>query len=149
MAKVKSRVRIRDSDPGFRKLRKRLKGPNRVDIGIFAKQGSDLVIQAASNEFGTSRIPERSHLRAGIDEGKEKIDKFIASSFNRILAGRSSKLIELGRLGLLGTSLVVGKINKGPFVKNATATIKAKKGSTKPLINTTRMRNSYTHRIVK
>lgn len=148
MGSFKARVRVRDSDPGFKKLKKRLKGPDRVDIGVFAKQGSDLVIYAAANEFGTSRIPERSHLRAGIDEGKEKIDKFIASSFNRMFAGRSTKVIELGRLGLLGTSLVVGKINKGPFVKNKPSTIQ-QKGSSKPLIDTGRLRASYTHRIVK
>lgn len=145
---VKSRIRIRDSDPGFKKLKKRLSGPDRVDIGVFAKQGSDLVIYAAANEFGTSRIPERSHLRAGIDEGKEKINSFIASSFSRMFAGKSTKRIEIGRLGLLGTSLVVGKINKGPFVKNKPSTIRAKKSS-KPLINTGRLRASYTHRIVK
>jgi hypothetical protein len=149
MAKVKSRVRIRDSDPGFKKLKKSLKGPDRVDIGVFAKQGSDLVIQAASNEFGTDHIPERSHLRAGIDEGKEKINSFIAGSFNRMFAGRSTKIIEIGRLGLLGTSLVVEKINKGSFVPNAPSTLRAKRPKTKPLINTTRMRNSYTHRVVK
>jgi len=149
MAKVKSRVMIRDSDPVFRKLKKRLKGPDRVDIGIFANQGSDLVIQAASNEFGTDSIPERSHLRAGIDEGKNEINKFVAESLNKILAGRSTKIIELGRLGLLGTSLEVKKINDGKFTPNAPSTIRAKKGSTKPLINTGRMRNSYTHRIAK
>lgn len=148
MGSFKARVRVRDSDPGFKKLKKRLKGPDRVDIGVFAKQGSDLVIYAASNEFGTSRIPERSHLRAGIDEGKEKIDKFIASSFSRMFAGKSTKIIELGRLGLLGTSLVVGKINKGPFVKNKPSTIRAKKSS-KPLIDTGRLIASYNHRIVK
>ena len=148
MASFKAKVRIRDSDPGFKKLKRSLKGPDRVDIGVFAKQGSDLVIYAAANEFGTSTIPERSHLRAGIDEGKEKIDKFIAGSFNKMFAGRSTKVIEIGRLGLLGTSLVVGKINKGPFVKNKPATIRAK-GSSKPLINTGRLRASYTHRVVK
>ena len=52
----KSRVKVRDSDPGFKKLIKRLTGPDRVDIGVFADQGSDLVIKAASNEFGTSTI---------------------------------------------------------------------------------------------
>lgn len=144
----KAKVRVRDSDPGFKKLKKRLKGPDRVDIGIFAKQGSDLVIQAASNEFGTSRIPERSHLRAGIDEGKEKINSFIASSFSRMFAGKSTKIIELGRLGLLGTSLVVGKINKGPFKPNKPKTVQ-RKGSSKPLIDTGRLRASYTHRVVK
>jgi hypothetical protein len=145
---IKSRVTIRDSDPGFKKLLKRLSGPDRVDIGVFAEQGSDLVIRAASNEFGTSRIPERSHLRAGIDEGKEKINKFVASSFNRMLSGRSSKMVELGKLGLLGTSLVVGKINKGPFKALKPKTIQ-RKGSSKPLVDTGRLRASYTYRIAR
>lgn len=144
----KSKIRVRDSDPGFRKLRKRFKGPNRVDIGVFAAQGSDLVIKAASNEFGTENNPERSHLRAGIDEGKRDIDNSVVNSYNRIFAGRSTKLIELGRLGLLGTALVVNKINKGPFTPNKPVTI-ARKGSSRPLIDTGRLRAAYTHRIVK
>ena len=144
----KSRVKVRDSDPGFKKLIKRMTGPKRVDVGVFADQGSDLVIKAASNEFGTSTIPERSHLRAGIDEGKRQIESFVAGSFNRIFAGKSKKADEIGRLGLLGTALVVKKIDKGPFKANKPKTVQ-RKGSSKPLIDTGRLRQAYTHRVVK
>ena len=123
----KSKVRVRDSDPGFKKLIKRLSGPDRVDVGVFAEQGSDLVIKAASNEFGTNTNPERSHLRAGIDEGKREIEGFVANSFNRMFAGKTKKADEIGRLGLMGTALVVKKINKGPFTANKPKTI-ARKG---------------------
>ena len=144
----KSKAKARDSDPGFKKLIKRLSGPDRVDVGVFANQGSDLVIKAASNEFGTSTIPERSHLRAGIDEGKRQIEGFVAGSFSRMFAGKSKKADEIGRFGLFGTALVVKKIDKGPFKANKPATVK-RKGSSKPLIDTGRLRQSYTHRVVK
>lgn len=144
----KSKVKVRDSDPGFKKLLKRLTGPDRVDIGVFAEQGSDLVIKAASNEFGTSTIPERSHLRAGIDEGKREIENAVVNSYNRIFAGKTKKIDELGKLGLLGTALVVKKINKGPFTPNKPKTI-LRKGSSKPLIHTGNLRQAYTHRVVK
>lgn len=144
----KSRVKVRDSDPGFKKLLKRLSGPDRVDIGVFAEQGSDLVIKAAANEFGTSTIPERSHLRAGIDEGKREIENAVVNSYNRIFAGKTKKADEIGRLGLLGTALVVKKIDKGPFKANKPKTVQ-RKGSSKPLIDTGRLRQAYTHRVVK
>ena len=52
-----AKFQIRDSDPGFRKFRKQLQGgPDAVDIGLFSEQGSDLVIYAASNEFGIHRM---------------------------------------------------------------------------------------------
>ncbi|MCK5318360.1 MAG: hypothetical protein KAJ55_10610 [Anaerolineales bacterium] len=144
----KSKVKVRDSDPGFKKLLKRLTGPDRVDIGVFAEQGSDLVIKAAANEFGTSTIPERSHLRAAIDEGKREIENAVVNSYNRIFAGKTKKAVEIGRLGLFGTALVVKKIDKGPFKANKPATVK-RKGSSKPLIDTGRLRAAYTHRVVK
>ena len=149
-----AKFRIRDSDPGFRKLRKNFKGPDSVDIGVFAKQGSELVIYAATNEFGTDRagpnrnitIPERSFLRAGIDENRRELKKFAAKKALDVLTGKLSKKAALSQLGLLAQGKVQLKITRGPFVPNQPSTI-ILKGSSKPLINTGRLRQSISFEV--
>jgi hypothetical protein len=159
------KVKVKDSDPGFRKLRKRFKGPDSVDVGVFGEQGSDLVIYTASNEFGTDKIPERSFLRAGTDEAKGEFKRFLRKGTLEVLRGRSTKTKLIGRLGLLGQKKVVEKINTGSFTPNAPSTMRAKArggkgtafseivtkktslGVNRPLIDTGRMRASITTRL--
>lgn len=151
---IKSRVRIRDSDPGFRKLRKRFEGPDKVDVGVFGEQGSDLVMIAATNEFGTNSagknknivIPERSFIRSATDEAKDEFRKFLRDGTIKVLKGKMTKRRLIGLLGLLGEKKIKEKITDGPFVPNAPSTIKAK-GSSSPLIHHTRLKGSITSRL--
>lgn len=149
-----ARFRIKDSDPGFKKLKKNFKGPDNVDIGVFAGQGSDLVIYAATNEFGTDQagpnrniiIPERSFLRAGVDENKRELKQFAKKKAFDVLTGKISKKVALSQLGLLAQSKVQKRIASGPFVPNAPSTIRIK-GSSRPLVNTGRLRQSITFEV--
>ena len=144
-----AKFQIRDSDPGFRKFRKQLKGgPDAVDIGLFSEQGSDLVIYAASNEFGTEKIPERSFLRSTVDENRREFRAFLDKRKNQVVISRTERERVLKGLGLFAEKKVVIKIGKGPFTANAPSTIRMK-GSSKPLINTGRMRQSITSKVVK
>lgn len=139
---------VRDSDPGFKKLIKNFKGPNRVDIGVFSEQGSDLVIYAASNEFGTATIPERSYLRAGIDEKKRQIGKLTSKLAEKVIAGKMSKKEALAIIGQTAQSIVQGKMVRGPFTPNRASTV-MRKGSSRPLIDTGRLRSSITFKVRK
>ena len=149
-----AKFRIRDSDPGFKKLKKNLKGPDSVDIGVFAKQGSEVVIYAATNEFGTDRagpnrnitIPERSFLRAGVDENKKSFALFLASQAPRVVLGKTTKKKVLSQLGVLAQGKVQGKIIHGPYAPNKPSTIRIK-GSSRPLVNTGRLRQSITFEV--
>jgi len=149
-----SRLEITDSRAEWDRLRRDIKFVKRnkptVKIGLFGKQGSDLVIQAASNEFGTEdgHIPERSFLRSTVIEKREIITKFVGKEFINYIKAVTSLDRALNRIGLKVTSLVKSKIKKGPFTPNAPATIKRKK-STRPLIDTGRMLNSITHELDK
>ena len=143
-----AKFKVRDSDPGFKKLRKNFKGPDRVDIGVFSDQGSDLVIYAASNEFGTSTIPERSYLRGSIDEKKRSIRKLTSKLAEKVIAGKMSKKEALEIIGQKAQGIVQGKMTRGPFTPITAATV-ARKGSTKPLIDTGRLRSSITFRVRK
>jgi hypothetical protein len=159
-----------------------------IKVGIFARQGSDLVTQAAANEFGATinhpggtdfgyktqrdaeqgkvrflksgtgfmrlgrtgphviTIPERSFLRSGIIEGKPKIIEKVESGIGLFLDGRKSLNQVLSAIGQFASNLVKKKIRSGPFKPNAPAT-RRKKRSSRPLIDTGRMRNSITHEI--
>ena len=149
-----AKFRIKDSDPGFRKLKKNFKGPDHVDIGVFAKQDSEVVIYAATNEFGTDRagpnrnitIPERSFLRAGVDENKKIFRAFLAGELPKVVTGKKSKEKVLLQLGALAQGKVQGKIRQGPFTPNAPSTVRIK-GSSRPLINTGRLRQSITFEV--
>lgn len=143
-----AKFKVRDSDPGFRKFKRQLQGgPNAVNIGLFGEQGSDLVIYAASNEFGTEKIPERSFLRSIVDEKRREFRKFIDKNKVLIVQGPLQRRQVLTRLGLLAEKEIVMKIDRGPFVPNRPSTI-ARKGSSKPLIDTGRMRGSVISKVV-
>lgn len=134
------------------KLAKQLQEIKRTEgksakIGVFAEQGSDLVIYAGANEFGTKKIPERSFLRSAIDEGRQRIVKFVDQQAINLIVKQSQSLKRTLRLlGLFGVKLVKAKIIKGPFVPNAPATIR-KKGSNKPLIDKGRLLGSITFKV--
>jgi hypothetical protein len=145
-----------------------------VKVGIFGKQGSDLVKYAAANEFGAKInhfyaqvelgtkarkhitkkviksfeivIPERSFLRSTVIEKKKLINEFVAKQFIEFIGAKQSLNQSLNRIGLLVVSMVQQKIRKGPFKANAPSTIRQKKSS-RPLINTGRMRQSISHEL--
>lgn len=169
----------------FRSIKSKAFG---IKVGIFAKQGSDLVKQAAANEFGATinhpggtsygyktkrgaeqgkvrflekgtgfmelgitgphviKIPERSFLRSGIIEGKPKIIDKVGIVIGKFLDGQMSLNQALNGVGQFAVSLVKKKIRAGPFKPNAPSTIRKKKSS-RPLIDTGRMRKSIIHEI--
>lgn len=127
---------------------KQLKKGRRVNVGIFQNQGEDLVEYAAANEFGTEKIPERSFLRAGIDEARRRgdIQRKVADLLFLVVTGKISPLAALVRLGIFGAEIVKKKIDQGPFAALAPSTIR-RKGSDVPLIESGRMRRNITSRI--
>ena len=120
----------------------------RAQVGIFENQGEDLVTYAAANEFGTDKIPERSFLRAGINEATKRgdIQRKIADLIKLVILGKITPLIALLRLGMFGAEIVKKKIDAGPFAALAPSTIR-RKGSSVPLIETGRLRRNITSRV--
>ena len=124
------------------------KGGRRAQVGIFQNQGEDLVTYAAANEFGTDKIPERSFLRAGIDEQRrnKKLQGKVAELIELVILGKITPLVALLRLGEWGATVVKKKIDTGPFTPLAPSTVR-RKGSSIPLKETSRMWRSITSRI--
>lgn len=108
-----------------------------VYVGIRATKGSDLVMRAVANEFGTSRIPERSFLRATMDRKRDEYAQILQDAVDRGLQGEEMRA-ELERVGQLAVGDVRATIARGVPPPNAPSTIR-RKGSSKPLIDTGRM----------
>jgi phage gpG-like protein len=157
-------VKIRDNKKKWDKLKRAVsKGSkstgSEVQIGVFSEQGGDLVIYAATNEFGTDRagpnrniiIPERSWLRSTYDEQVKKLFQFIKKNKVKIVLGKVSRKSILNKIGFQLVGAMQKKIAEGVFTPNAPS-VKSKKTSQgkegKPLINEGRLRQSITHRIV-
>ena len=115
-----------------------------VSIGVLGKAGQDIVNRATFNEFGTRTIPERSFIRSTFDENLKKYENLTRREARKI--GVQSTAAFLKRLGLRAEADIKRKIVKLKTPPNAPATIAAK-GSSNPLIDTGRMRQSISHEI--
>ena len=148
-------VKVKDKiTPDGKRLNKMLKELNdkQVRIGFqhgkaTEDDGTDVCDVAAWNELGTVNMPSRPFLRKSVDENGEKINSFMKSMKREILKGTSAEQI-LKLIGIFQKDLIQEKITEGSYVPNAASTIR-KKGSSKPLIDTGRMRQSVNYQIKK
>jgi len=134
----------KDKDLGFKEIVtnfKKLSGVT-IKIGIQADAGSNqvtgekVVDYAYLNEFGTNKIPQRSFIRSTFDEQNKNWYK-AAADIN--ITGNI--LADLKKIGVQATNDITKKIDTTYYPPNSPFTI-AKKGSSKPLIDTGQMRAS-------
>lgn len=138
-----------DKDMGYQTIitnLSRLEGT--VKVGIMAdagseKDGASLVEVATYNEFGTQHIPARPFVRQTTDKGAW--GSMAARLEDRVAHGMDPhQALEI--LGNKAEGDMKATIGRGHFVPNAPNTIK-QKGSSQPLIDTGRMRNSVSHKV--
>ena len=111
------------------------------------EEGVDYCDIAMWNELGTERSPSRPFLRKSVDENEDKIKSFMSNQAKKLTKGASAEQI-LKEVGIFQKDLIQEKITEGDFVPNAPSTIRQKKSS-KPLIDTGRMRQSVNYVIKK
>lgn len=118
-----------------------------VHSGILGDAGQDIVDRATFNEFGTRHIPERSFIRSTFDENRKDYERQMQADARTLGQGGDADLI-LNRAGLRATADIQKKITELRDPPNAPATI-ARKGSSNPLIDSSRMRQSVNYEIKK
>jgi hypothetical protein len=134
-------------------FKKTLEELNRLKVMIGLQQGqknqdgTDLVDIALFNELGTENIPSRPFLRNSVDNHSDEINSFLREKRNDLIHGASAKQV-LNEIGLFQKNLIQSEIIDGSFEANAESTIK-KKGSSRPLIDTGRMRQSVNYVVQK
>lgn len=102
---------------------------------------------AIQMQWGVLLIPERSFIRASVAENDRAYSDLVERYATAVLEGRMSEDRALGRLGARAAADMQRKISKGVDPANAPSTITAK-GSSKPLVDTGRLRQSITFLVV-
>ena len=113
--------------------------PSEADEPVEDGEGFNLASLAAVLEFGNERIPSRPFLRQTLQENQEKYTALFAQLFAQEVD--IAQIYE--QIALVAQADVQLNIVKGEWVANAKSTIK-RKGSSKPLIDTGRLRQSIT-----
>jgi hypothetical protein len=131
-----------------------------VRVGILADAPKDapegeapsslsLIEVAMVHEFGApaANIPQRSFIRATVDERRADIDAMLAKQAQRIVAGAVDASVALDQVGLKIVGWVQQAIKKGIAPALAPRTV-ARKKSSKPLIDTGQLRSAIKHEVV-
>ena len=146
---------VKDIDHGWNAIVRefsKAKTPH-VKIGVLSsapkdkKTKANLASIAGFNEFGTSDIPPRPFMAQTFDLNVFEVKTFIQNECGKIIDLKQTIPGALGRIGLFYQSKTQQQITEGKFAPNAPFTIK-KKGSSKPLIDTGRLRQSISHEVI-
>lgn len=149
---AKTKDRMTPEGIKFQKMLKEL-ADKEVRIGFqhgkaTEKDGTDICDIAAWNELGTENIRSRPFMRESVDSNEEKIVSFMQAQIVDIIKNRKTAEQAFKEIGVFQKRLMQETISDGSFEKNTKATIKKKKSS-KPLIDTGRMRQSVNYVIQK
>jgi hypothetical protein len=134
---------IRDRDRGYAAITKQLFSDqdNKLDVGVFSEEtyenGLSLVQAATFAEFGTSKQPARSWLRAWFDDNQDLVAFWLAGELKLVAQGKQTKEQALKQVGKKCVAGIRERILKRIPPDNAKATEK-KKGFNFPLIHSGR-----------
>lgn len=128
-------------------IRKKYQQSSQVLVGVPAAAGSNngekIVDYARANEFGTATIPERSFLRVPLYSAQASIAKDFERLMKMVAEGKLTMAQALDQIGQVAAGISQGAISDGISPANAPSTMRVK-GSSKPLIDTGRLRQSIT-----
>lgn len=103
--------------------------------------------KAAINEYGTSKIPQRPFMRTATTRHGKSWGSKSAKAVKSVMKGMPiSQVTEL--VGMQMKADISSTLTNGPWTPNAPSTI-AKKGSSRPLIDTGELRASINYKVDK
>jgi len=155
---------ITDTDRGYKVLLARLAKEQQgrvVDVGVMGSEAGDAKLTrvnkkgdiavtddtvagiATIHEFGLG-VPERSFIRAYVDEHQPQIEAMLRKAAEDVVTGKVQSFdVALGRIGLKIRDEIKERIRSGIEPGLAEAT-KDRKGSSTPLIDTGQLISSIT-----
>lgn len=147
---------VKDIDRGLKKFIRQLQYAKEVEVVIGVHEGEEndegisIAEYAAANEFGTGSIPMRPFMATAFDENSDKISRSIARHYGAVKRGASTVYDALGRIGQSHMKDIKKTISHRDFLPALSPmTVKAKRGSTKTLIDTGALINSINYKIRK
>lgn len=157
---VKVKVTVTEKDHGLAGVieehQKLLKKPY-VDVGVLGGEhkgegeGAEMsnILLARVHEYGTDTVPERSFIRSTLFEQRPAIIELVKILKHQIYTGKTTVSKALDVIGLQVQALIRGKISDGdPAWPPLSPKTIAKKGSSKPLIDTGQLQKSITYKKV-
>jgi hypothetical protein len=134
------------------KLIDKLASRPHVAVGVLQDEKVDdrfsLVDLAMVHEYGSKNghIPQRSFIRSTCDAQRNEHLRLIDVLHDKVIQGKLALYQALGQLGEVVTKDMVQTINRGirPVLKPSTT---KRKKSSKPLIDTGRLKGSITHEV--
>jgi hypothetical protein len=152
---------VKDRDNGYRSLLANVgaaSGGAGVKVGIQGAEATapkrgddagdlDLVTVAAIHEFGLG-VPERSWLRAWVDENRTMIEADLRKAAQLVIGGKARLDVTLERVGLKFQAAIQERIVAGIAPALAPETI-ARKGSSTPLVDTGQLKSAITYIVVR
>lgn len=141
------------NDKKWKQLKKKLGklslGKAHVRVGTFGGVHSSGYLMPelmATHEFGSQdgRIPQRSFIGATLSERRQEITKLLSQYADQILQDKLAPAQALGQLGLWAATAVKAKITTTDIPPPLKPSTIARKGSTKPLVDTGQLVNSIT-----
>lgn len=142
------------NDSAWRDLVRRVSKTHYVKVGVLGQSqpvsGEIGVVELATmHEMGLG-VPERSFIRRTFREKQKQTAEVCAKLSRQVVTGKMSLHDAHEALGLWASAEVKKTVTEGPGVPPplAESTI-ARKGSTRPLIDTGRMIGAITHEVVE
>jgi phage gpG-like protein len=160
---VRAKVKVSDKDRGWKELQRRVLRLSRtgafVRVGIQGNEasgahtgsGQTVAEIATVHEFGAVTqtgvvIPQRSFIRAAIDENAPKLQRTATLVGRGVLLGKFGRTQALELLGHQAVGIMKQRIANRIAPRNSPVTI-ARKGSDVPLIDSGQLRGSITHKV--
>ena len=130
------------------RLTKEMEG-KRIEVGFNESSGSyedgPTVAQVAAwNEYGTEHSPSRPFMRQTMKDYRDDISTFAGEALKTAAAEHGDIAPVLNKVGAYTKGKMQKEIRDGDWTPNAPSTI-AKKGSSRPLIDSGRMRQSIVY----
>ncbi len=153
----KSSVKVKDL--GFATIMKELSALDgvHVTVGVHGdagerEDGTTMALVASVHEFGAplAGIPQRSFIRSTIDERRGQIADVTQKALGKVPDGKLTSEKAAGVIGQFVENAIKKKITTGDTSwEGLAASTIARKGSSKPLIDTGALRQAITHAVVK
>lgn len=151
-----SKAGVTEVDRGWNDIKRRLLDAEgySLEIGVFdtsPRIDTKLtnVEVAGAMEFGTDRIPARPFLSTGLDEHADDLFQLALSLQWDVATGVMSLDVALNNLGHAAVQAIRDTIDRGhPSWPPLSAVTIARKGSSRPLVDTKSMYNAIEYRVV-
>lgn len=148
---MSSKFKRKKINGGVEALKKRVKIPGTVDVGIIdagEHPSGDITVAGIGfvHEFGSATVPERSFIRSTIQKRKKDIISLQKKLLKKISNGQMEVKKGLELIGEFTSAAIKEKIIAIKSPPNTPATIAAK-GSSNPLIDTGQLKNSITYKV--